>query len=707
MQKITPQKIDLKGFNTTILDDIGVSVLLDNQVLDHLTLQHVIQNESSSVTSYQFKDAGEKVNVCLTFKTEKETIIGSVQAEVKNERIQNRHIYFAPENGITITIKNLPGLKNVLAHYQHKDWWTRPYFHTDVANLPQRTQSLLWETDESFYYLLPVVDSVYRTQLAGNGTDLTLSLSSFKGGFDRCETMSFVIGVLDEPFQLSEQTIKKAIEILGYKTLPRDQKRYPEVLDYLGWCSWDAFYHKVNEAGLLEKMDELHKKDLPVKWVMIDDGWLSVKDNRLTSFEADPEKFPEGLHHTTNLLKQKYGVNWVGVWHTIAGYWGGIHPNSALASEMEKYLYRTSSGKLVPYPITEKGFGFWNSWHSKLKQQGIDFVKVDSQSAVNNFLMTEEAVGESAHAAHTALEASVGIHFDQALINCMGMAAENIWNRPMSSVSRNSDDFVPGEEISFKEHALQNAYNSYYHGQFYWGDWDMFWTNHEEDIQNAVLRAVSGGPVYFSDRPGETDADKIWPLILEDGRILRADQPGLPTKDCLFQNPNIEKVPLKIWNKVGEAGVLASFNIHLEGSMVEGSVSPSHIEKMNGETYLVYDYFKKKARVLAHHESFDFWLEKDGVALYIVIPIKHHITPIGLTHKYLTPKTLSKSFYFHNKAVVHLNEGGEFAFFVKEKKPIHVLVNGEKVDVKEQEDGLFTVDCKQVQGDILLEMIDL
>ncbi|GIQ70525.1 hypothetical protein XYCOK13_33490 [Xylanibacillus composti] len=77
---------------------------------------------------------------------------------------------------------------------------------------------------------------------------------------------------------------------------------------------------------------------------------------------------------------------------------------------------------------------------------------------------------------------------------------------------------MPAAAESFREHALQNAYNSYFHGSFYWGDWDMYWTDHHDDKQNMVLRAVSGGPVYFSDKTGRTKAEHVWPLIYRDGQ---------------------------------------------------------------------------------------------------------------------------------------------------------------------------------------------
>ena len=98
---------------------------------------------------------------------------------------------------------------------------------------------------------------------------------------------------------------------------------------------------------------------------------------------------------------------------------------------------------------------------------------------------------------HGALEGAAA-YFDGAVINCMGMAAENMFSRPQTAVARNSDDFMPKREDGFAEHLLQNAYNTPYQGELYVCDWDMFWTSHEDGLRHSLLRAISGGPVYFS-----------------------------------------------------------------------------------------------------------------------------------------------------------------------------------------------------------------
>ncbi len=49
-----------------------------------------------------------------------------------------------------------------------------------------------------------------------------------------------------------------------------------------------------------------------------------------------------------------------------------------------------------------------------------------------------------------------------------------------------------------------------------------------------MARAISGGAVYVSDKPGEHDFELLKALVLEDGSVLRALLPGRPTRDALF-----------------------------------------------------------------------------------------------------------------------------------------------------------------------------
>jgi raffinose synthase len=53
-------------------------------------------------------------------------------------------------------------------------------------------------------------------------------------------------------------------------------------------------------------------------------------------------------------------------------------------------------------------------------------------------------------------------------------------------------------------------------------------------VLHGMARAVSGGAVYVSDKPGQHDFTLLRRLVLPDGAVLRALLPGRPTRDCLF-----------------------------------------------------------------------------------------------------------------------------------------------------------------------------
>ena len=257
------------------------------------------------------------------------------------------------------------------------------------------------------------------------------------------------------------------------------------------------------------------------------------------------------------------------------GYWNGISPGSEADRLLSPYLITLPDGRRVPRLDTSAVFGFWHTWHRYLKQCGVDFIKLDGQSAIALVYEGILPYAQASQIYHAGLDASLAVHFGDGNIHCMGMAPQDFWNRTSASLSRSSDDFVPDNPATphgFREHALQNAYNSLLHSQRYWGDWDMFWSEHHEQEQNAILRAMSGGPVYISDAVGKTSAEAIRPLILDDGRVLRCDAVGLPTLDCLLENPLTSQSPLKLFNPCGQSVAVAAFQINSDGLSGMGSI---------------------------------------------------------------------------------------------------------------------------------------
>ncbi|SHE36895.1 Raffinose synthase or seed imbibition protein Sip1 [Caldanaerobius fijiensis DSM 17918] len=671
-------KVDIYLNESLVIKDIVPVVNLNH-------IQIVPELKAFDGNSYIYTDEDMGLTLKLTFDVIDQLILVSINSAVEKD-------VFAPVGGVILEIGEVKNVREAMALYLFKDWWTRPYFTNNLTELPERTQALTW-TDGSIHYgILSVCSGNCKTDFAGKSGKLNAIVSTYDCGHNNYDTLSFVIGADENPYHLVHNMVEIVFSRLKVSGKPREERRLPDVFKYFGWCSWDAFYHDVNEKGIINKAEEFKKSNFPVKWFIIDDGWSEVKDGKLLSFEEDKNKFPSGLQSLSSRLKKEYGLNWLGVWHAFEGYWSGIHPDSLIAKEYKDNIYMTKRGSLLPYPDANKGFGFWNAWHSSLKEKGIDFVKVDNQSSLISFVKNNMDIARAAKGLHNALEASVGLNFEGAIINCMGMATEEVWNRPYSAVSRNSDDFFPKIENSFREHALQNVYNSFIMGHILWGDWDMFWTRHPQGINNAVLRAVSGGPVYISDEVGKTDFSVLWPLVYSDGEVLRCDMPGMPTRDCIYHNPQAEAVPLKIWNKAGQYGVIAAFNINTAGIEVKGTIKPSDVEGIDGEKFVLYEYFSKKIYILDRNQSLDITLQENGVQLYIVSPLNDGFAAIGNENKYISPAVIKSVSVSKEEVNIVCREAGSFGF-VSLKEPSQVLVNGKKASVVRRGEVLYSIDC--------------
>ena len=250
-------------------------------------------------------------------------------------------------------------------------------------------------------------------------------------------------------------------------------------------------------------------------------------------------------------------------------------------------------------------------------------------------------VGQVARQFHDAMEASVGQHFDNQMINCMGMASEDMWNRSVSPISRCSDDFLPENKAWFTKHILQCAYNCLIQGQFYTCDWDMWWTDDGQAVKNSILRAISGGPIYVSDTLGRSRAEIFRPLVLEDGRILRCDRPAMPARDCLTADPVRSGSVFKLQNLCNGSGILAAFNLDEQEKPVDGFISPRDVEGLTGEEFAVYEHFSGACRILKPDERIPLTLADSGdFRLYVIVPLRNGCGMIGRTDKFISPATV-------------------------------------------------------------------
>ena len=554
--------------------------------------------------------------------------------------------------------------EQILAYYLFKDWWTRPLFISSFKEVPEQTTVLFFKNKDIYTCMLALPGKVFRAHFASGDADnqVKLVLSSDSAGYSSIEETSLVFERDANPYNCFKKTIEKACEL--YHIPIRADRVYPSLFEKIGWCSWDAFYKEVNEEKLVKKANEIKSKQIPFGWILIDDGWQDYENDQMKSYKTNSVKFPNELISVVNKIEDITGIDKVGVWHAFSGYWSGVHPTGELLKNNPDLFIHTHQGKIMPKP--EKAKEFFKEWYEYLKSQKISFVKVDSQSSTRQQYRSNTPTGLTSKYLHEGLDWASETYMDGNLINCMGMALEDVLQRPISGLSRNSDDFFPLEEKSFKEHLLENAYNSLYHNYIYYADWDMFWSNHKYANKHALLRALSGGPIYVSDKINETIPEVLMPTCYEDGTILRANQSAIPTVDCILMDPE-KNGYLKIQNECNGVGYMAIYSYLNRDCEVSIQVKDISLLEDN-ETYAIYNPMDKVGFVGNKETKWNIQLPCEGYTFYQIAPIIDGIAVFGRSDKYLSSHAIKR-----NGSTIRLKESGPVLFYSEKEPSMHCI----------------------------------
>ncbi|HEX2950332.1 MAG TPA: Sip1-related alpha-galactosidase, partial [Armatimonadota bacterium] len=432
--------------------------------------------------------------------------------------------------------------------------------------------------------------------------------------------------------------------------------------------------------------------------MILDDGWQSVRDittggKWLTSFEGS-EKFPQGIVPTIHAAKEQYGLTYFFAWHPIQGYFGGVDGNAFPQYRIRNVAHQYGLGIKHYNPNVDRAFGhvvgfveptsinqFLQDYHRHLRLQGVDGIKADSQAFLESMGAGYGGRVEMMQCYHDALEGSVNTHFLGRLINCMSCSTDMLYTALSSSVTRTSGDFMPAYNAAHQGlHIYKNALASFFAGEFIQPDWDMFQSNHPTAVLHAVARAISGGPVYVSDKPDGHDFAILQKLVLSDGSIPRAHGVGRPTADCLFHDPTQENVLLKIFNVNEQAGVVGVFNVRDDNDgaihgYIRGTVSPQDIDGLAGEMFAVYRHTSKELTTIPFDGTVNISLANFSCDVITIVPIIDGIAPIGLTEKYNCGGTIiRKGVDPRGGYSVDFRDGGEFLAW-RVQPPTSVLID--------------------------------
>ncbi|MBR2339627.1 MAG: alpha-galactosidase [Clostridia bacterium] len=614
--------------------------------------------------------------------------------------------HLAAYNTATIRLVPKKEPENILASVYHigekSDCWTTPAFVNAFSDIPNRAISVAWQSEGVEYHMLSMCHGECKTDMKVVDGAFSLITSPYCSGVAAINNYCVTIAYGDDQFAVAKSAVDSGYDFLGRKRVTAENTRVSDVFNYLGWCTWDSMHLDVTEEGILKKAKEFNDKGIPVRWLLIDDGWYGETERRAaTSFYEDKAKFPNGLKACVDRLKKENSMKYVGIWECLGGGWGGIAPDSEIVREHPDLLIKLPNGYYFPRTDEAGSFAYWNMRHSYLSDCGFDFVKVDVECNTETSTHGLAPIGKSAMGMHRGLDGSAGIYFDGACINCTGMGAEELWNRPVGMVNRNSEDFEPTRVSTMSNFISCNIYNSLWHSNFCTPDWDMMWSDSETTKLNVVMHAISGSCVYLSDPHGMSKRESVLPFCLSDGYMLKCDRFAMPTKDRLYRDARVEDIAMKAWSACKESGMLAVFNIQKNPKPVSDSIKPSDVEYIKGDRFLLYEYFGKDACVLSRDESIDVKIPEYDAKLYSVSPYKNGIAVVGCTDKYVPYAVIENEIHTEASDIYTLYEGVKFTF--ASDIPVKVFVNGESVSVIS--DGILShVDASGVDGKVIIEI---
>ena len=576
---------------------------------------------------------------------------------------------------------SLPSLKRYMALSLHCHFVTSPTFGTQISNVPARCQFLLWEeTDGRFGVILPLLHEDFRSEMRGIEGGLSFKSSCAEAGRPRKDVALGMVCLRDDPYTAIRDAAGQAVEWMGRGRL-RTEKRVPNWLDLLGWCTWDAFYCEVDEKKLLEGLDHFREEGIVPGFLIVDEGWQDYDaKNFLLSYGAKKGAFTgDRLETLVSRAKDEYGVRMVGCWRTLFGELRGVDIQSAGLEPLNRHavLEPDTNGDtfgVVSIPDVPR---FHEEYASVLAAQGIDFVKVDFQSALHLMTYSEIGRSEAARIWQHAVQDSVEKHFNGEMLNCMAMGSDEVYHTRTSNVCRSSDDFFPSKDESHPTHIRQNLFNSLWLSQLEWPDWDMFQSGHPWAKYHAMARAISGGPVYVSDKPGTSDAVLLKRLVAADGKTLRCPQPALPCRDMLFVDPLLEHRFMKAFNQCGRIGLLGLFhpNPDLSSGVIEEKIGARDIEGLKGEKFALYSIERGFLGLVSADDQQTVSLQPRASDLLVFSPVEHGFAPLGLIEKF-NPSAAVLEFSASPRGCTAIMRCGGVMAFYSERPARSVMVNG-------------------------------
>lgn len=451
---------------------------------------------------------------------------------------------------------------------------------------------------------------------------------------------------------------------------PRHKKVYPKPFRYLGWCSWEQFKKNINEDLLVNAADQITKSPLPIRWMLIDDGFQIQQGLKLKSFAPNTQKFPKGWETLMAMRNEK--LKWMGLWHCFFGLWQGIDRNNQFSADVNKLLM-AHNGRLYPGKDPKSTAQFYQAFMKSVADYGFDFVKIDVQCEYLKQLMDADRPVLRQYWSSRALnQACAANQLD--LMNCMAMGSATSFLTDQTPTTRCSIDYKLGDLNMARSHLWQSYHNTLWMASMVYPDHDMF---HSSDPGcggvMARSKAVSAGPVYLSDAPHHFNAENIWPLVEKDGLLLRPEAPAFPVAESVLLDPLNEPVLYKVAAplKNGSA-VVVGYNLFCGKKTVTGEVTLENYREAlamaglklpQNSAQTIFSWNQNRGQVLSEKSPFSIKIVNFGDELTLINPIRAGWSVVGITDKYLSPLMVVSQKTVADQLEVVLKESGKLVIW--------------------------------------------
>ncbi|KAF8414301.1 hypothetical protein HHK36_002303 [Tetracentron sinense] len=271
------------------------------------------------------KDAltGVPENVVVTPSTNTSAFVGATSTERSC-----RHVF---KLGVIRDVR-------LLCLFRFKIWWMIPRMGNSGSDIPIETQMLLLEAREepvvdaskgstSYILFLPVLDGEFRSSLQGNSAnELEFCLESGDPAIVTAQSLKAVfVNYGNNPFDLMNESMKTTLlpifltsTVLDFSPYAgywsgtaellhsvKPKRQIPGMLDWFGWCTWDAFYTEVNPQGIKDGLKSLLRFNMDLGWE--DDLIAKIQDHTL--IEIEDCLLEEGKHRYQNSIVGKFLVD--------------------------------------------------------------------------------------------------------------------------------------------------------------------------------------------------------------------------------------------------------------------------------------------------------------------------------------------------------------------------------------------------------------